>query len=95
MEPYDALHSFRRSLYECLYRRGDALFELADAILTADSAAPSPAHLSLHRRRIVAAGAAFTPPWTEDGSTTKPYGSFWPAIRSSAPKGRRPSSPWM
>jgi len=53
MEPYDALHSFRRSLYECLYRRGDALFELADAILTADSAAPSPAHLSLqasHRR---------------------------------------------
>src|SRR5215208_6240508 len=53
MEPYDALHSFRRSLYECLYRRGDALFELADAILTADGAGPSPAHLSLqasHRR---------------------------------------------
>ena len=53
MEPYDALHSLRRSLYECLYRRGDALFELADAILTADGAVPSPAHLSLqasHRR---------------------------------------------
>jgi hypothetical protein len=53
MEPYDALHSFRRSLYECLYRRGDALFELTDAILVADGAAPSPAHLSLqasHRR---------------------------------------------
>ncbi|MDP9486206.1 MAG: transposase [Actinomycetota bacterium] len=53
MEPSDALHSFRRSFYECLHRRGDALFELADAILTADGAAPSPVHLSLeasHRR---------------------------------------------
>jgi hypothetical protein len=53
MEPSDALLSFRCSLYECLYRRGDALFELADAILSAHSAVPSPAHLSLqvsHRR---------------------------------------------
>jgi hypothetical protein len=53
MEPSDALQTFRRSLYECLHRRGDALFELADAILAADSAVPSPAHLSLqvpHRR---------------------------------------------
>jgi hypothetical protein len=53
MEPPDALRAFRRSFYECLHRRADALFELADAILTADSGAPSPAHLSLqasHRR---------------------------------------------
>ena len=53
MEPPDALRAFRRSLYECFHRRKDALFELADAILSADSAAPSPAHLSLqvpHRR---------------------------------------------
>jgi DDE superfamily endonuclease len=53
MEPPDALRIFRRSFYECLHRRSDALFELADAILTADGAAPSPAHLSLqasHRR---------------------------------------------
>jgi hypothetical protein len=53
MEPSDALHSFRRSLYECFCRRGDALFELTDAILAADGTAPSPAHLSLqasHRR---------------------------------------------
>jgi hypothetical protein len=51
--PADALHTFRRSFYQCFHRRGDALFELADAILTADGAAPSPAHLSLqasHRR---------------------------------------------
>jgi hypothetical protein len=51
--PADALHTFRRSFYECFHRRSDALFELADAILTADGAAPSPAHLSLqgsHRR---------------------------------------------
>ena len=53
MEPPDALRAFRRSLYECFYRRRDALFELTDAILTADGTAPSPAHLSLqasHRR---------------------------------------------
>lgn len=54
MEPTpDALRAFRRSFYEWLYRRSDALSELADAILTADGAAPSPAHLSLqasHRR---------------------------------------------
>ena len=53
MEPSDALHSFRHSLYGCLHPRGDALFELTDAILAADSAVPSPVHLSLegsHRR---------------------------------------------
>jgi len=53
MEPPDALRAFRRSFYECLHRRSDALFELADAMLTADGAVPSPAHLSLqasHRR---------------------------------------------
>ena len=53
MEPPDALHAFRRSFYECFHRRSDALFELADAILSADGGAPSPAHLSLeasHRR---------------------------------------------
>jgi hypothetical protein len=53
MEPPDALQTFRRSFYQCFHRRRDALFELADAILTADGTAPSPAHLSLqtsHRR---------------------------------------------
>jgi hypothetical protein len=53
MDCSDALQTFRRSLYECLHPRGDALFELTDAILTADSAVPSPVHLSLqssHRR---------------------------------------------
>jgi hypothetical protein len=53
MDCSDALQTFRRSLYECFHPRGDALFELTDAILTADSAVPSPVHLSLqssHRR---------------------------------------------
>jgi hypothetical protein len=53
MEPPDALRAFRRSFYGCLRRRGHALLELTDAILSADGAAPSPAHLSLqasHRR---------------------------------------------
>lgn len=52
MEPYNDLHVFRYSLYQCFHRRADALFELTDAILTADTV-PSPVHLSLqasHRR---------------------------------------------
>ncbi len=53
MEPHDALHSFRRSFYECLPRRADALFEIADALLAADGV-PSPVHLlslqAPHRR---------------------------------------------
>ncbi len=52
MEPLDALRALRDSLYRCFDRRADALFELTDAILTADGV-PSPVHLSLqasHRR---------------------------------------------
>ncbi len=48
----DDLRAFRNSLYRCLDPRADALFELADALLTA-GAVPSPVHLSLapaHRR---------------------------------------------
>ncbi len=51
-QPLDGLHTFRNSLYRCFGRRADALFELADALLTA-GAVPSPVHLSLapvHRR---------------------------------------------
>ena len=46
------LRDFRADFYACLSRRGDALFDLADALLAAD-AVPSPVHLSLvpaHRR---------------------------------------------
>jgi hypothetical protein len=55
METLDALHalrSFRDSFYECLDRRADALFDLTDALLSAESV-PSPVRLSLqasHRR---------------------------------------------
>ena len=48
----DTFRAFRNSLYNCLHRRADALFELTDALLTAESV-PSPVHLSLqpsHRR---------------------------------------------
>ena len=48
----DTFRAFRTSLYNCLHRRADALFELTDALLTAE-AVPSPVHLSLqpsHRR---------------------------------------------
>jgi hypothetical protein len=48
----DTFRAFRSSLYDCLHRRADTLFELTDALLTAE-AVPSPVHLSLqpsHRR---------------------------------------------
>jgi hypothetical protein len=48
----DALSAFRDSFYRCFARRGDALFELTDALLSAGTV-PSPVHLSLapvHRR---------------------------------------------
>jgi hypothetical protein len=48
----EPLATLRRELYRCLDRRAGALFELADALLTADPIA-SPAYLSLepvHRR---------------------------------------------
>jgi hypothetical protein len=48
----DTFRAFRSSLYDCLHRCADALFELTDALLTAE-VIPSPVHLSLqpsHRR---------------------------------------------
>jgi hypothetical protein len=48
----DPLRAFRRDLFACFPRRADALFEIADSLITADPGA-SPIHLSLappHRR---------------------------------------------
>jgi hypothetical protein len=50
--PLTRVQDFRAALYACFERRADALFELTDALLTADPV-PSPVHLSLaplHRR---------------------------------------------
>jgi hypothetical protein len=54
MPAYDleSLRAFRIALHACFHRRGDALFELVDAVLAADSVGSLP-HLSLqapHRR---------------------------------------------
>lgn len=43
----ERLREFRKSLYECLDARADALFELADAVLCADHAVTSLVRLSL------------------------------------------------
>jgi hypothetical protein len=53
----DTLRTFRDSLYQCLERRADALFELTAAILTA-GVIPSPVHLSLQPAHRVVVGAA-------------------------------------
>ena len=68
-QPLEDLHAFRNSLYECLHRRADALFELTDALLTAGTV-PSPVHLSL-RLPIAVAGAASTTRSAADESTPK------------------------
>jgi hypothetical protein len=92
MEPYDALHSFRRSFYECLQRRADALFELTDAAILDSDAVPSPVHLSLQasHRRVV--GAASMPRWTADGSMPRRCVGCSPLICS--PGAGLPYTPW-
>jgi hypothetical protein len=53
VESLNVLSGFRADLYECLTARGDALFELADAVLCADGQVRSLAGLTLapeHRR---------------------------------------------
>ncbi len=57
-----ALRDFRDDLYACCFRRADALFELADALLAAGPL-PSPVHLSgepAHRRGWGSLYAALT-----------------------------------
>lgn len=52
-EPFAELSRFRGEFYSCLTRRGDALFELTDAVLCADGPVRSLVELSLvgeHRR---------------------------------------------
>jgi hypothetical protein len=92
MEPLDVLRAFRDSLYRCFERRADALFELGDAILTAE-VVPSPVHLSLepsHRRGWGSLYAAL-----DQGRIDAPTlcGGCSPAIRSPEVSHRR-FTPW-
>src|SRR5215216_4838475 len=69
-QPLDDLRTFRNSLYRCFERRADALFELADALLTSGTV-PSPVHLSLataHRRGWGSLYAALSRGRIEEGS---------------------------
>ncbi len=72
MEPsaLDTFRAFRSSLYNCLHSRADALFELTDALLTAESV-PTPVHLRACSLLTAVAGAASTLRWTGGGSTPK------------------------
>src|SRR5215213_314256 len=91
--PPDALRAFRSSLYECFHRRRDALFELADAILSADGSAPSPAHLSLQVPHRLGWGSLYAA--LDRGRIDEQVlRELLPAIRWPAPKGSLPSTPW-
>ena len=61
VQPLDSLRAFRDSLYRCFARRADALFELADALLTTPAQSLRRSTLA-SRLPIGAAGAASTPP---------------------------------
>jgi hypothetical protein len=66
---FGTLRTFWNSFYRCLDRRADALFELTDALLTANSV-PSPRHLSLaavHRCGWGSFYAAFSKGRTDEG----------------------------
>jgi hypothetical protein len=86
--PLEDLHTFRNSLYRCFERRADALFELADALLTAGTV-PWPVHLSLvpaHRR----GGAASMPP----SATGKPKKTLTQTASPARLRGRHePTGP--
>ena len=95
-DPLHALRIFRHSFYdECLHRRADALFELTDALLTAEDVVPSPAHLRASNHRTAAGGEAFTPRSGGGGLRAKLCGDCSLAIRSPpAEAKKRPSTPW-
>jgi len=62
------LSHFRVEFYDCLYKRGDALFELTDALLYADGQVKTPVELCLaaeHRRGHGAMYAALDAGWLE------------------------------
>src|SRR5215216_1687103 len=78
----DTFRTFRNSLYDCLYRRADALFELTDAILTAEQV-PSASPLE---------PTAFSPPWLGQSlQRAQPWTNRRP---SSAEAARSSSACW-
>ena len=80
VEALCGLSRFRAGLHACFTRRGDALFELADAMLCAQGPVRSPVELSLEPES--AAGMAlFTMPWPRAGSAVAGCGACWPACR--------------
>ncbi|MFC8016248.1 NF041680 family putative transposase [Streptomyces cinereoruber] len=67
-EAFEVLSRFRAEFYDCLYARGDALFELTDALLCADGPVKTRGELSLaveHRRGHGAMYAALDRGWLE------------------------------
>ena len=85
-QPLDDLRTFRNSLYRCFERRADALFELADALLTAAGTVSSPVHLSLvpaHRRGWGSLYAALSRGRIEEGLMRELLASPAEACRTS------------
>ncbi|MFB6715949.1 MULTISPECIES: NF041680 family putative transposase [unclassified Streptomyces] len=68
VEPLSVLSRFRIEFYDCFYTRGDALFELTDAVLCADGPVKSLVELTLaaeHRRGHGAMYDALNSGWLE------------------------------
>ena len=87
----DTFRAFRSSFYDCLHHRADALFELTDAMLTAQ-AVPSPVHLSLQPSHRRGWGSLYEALSRGRSDVRALCGGCSPAIRLPEPK--RPSTPW-
>ena len=90
----DTFRAFRNSLYNCLHRRADALFELTDALLTAEQI-PSPVHLSLQPSHRRGWGSLYNVLSHGRIDAQALCGGCSLTIRLLEAKRRRPSTPWM
>jgi hypothetical protein len=76
-EPVAGLRSFHRQLRDCLIRRGDALFELADAMLCTRGRVCSPVELSLEPEFRRGRGSVYAALGRVDASTRRRCGGCW------------------
>ena len=88
-----ALAEFRRRFYNCCTLRGDALFELTDAVLCADGPVGSLVELSLAAEHRRGHGALYD---SLSAGRTTPRGcaGHWPICRSPATTRAASRWPW-
>jgi hypothetical protein len=90
VEAIDVLAGFREQLYQCMTRRADALFELADALLCTDGPVKTLVGLSLAPEHSRGHGALYDA--LKEGHQTPPHGLKHKLRTRSASRLTGPSS---